>query len=103
MRRVLVMSSRGFASRTMKSALRPASTTPRSLSPMNSAELRVAATMASPADIPAATMSSNSTWTAHGTLPSVPKAIRAPWAWRRARFRAWIPKDSRASGRSSVI
>src|SRR5688572_8872699 len=44
MRRVLVMSSSGFASRTMKSALLPACAVPASVILRNSAPLRVAAT-----------------------------------------------------------
>ena len=57
MRRVLVMSSSGLASSTMKSALLPACSVPASAIRRNSAELRVAATMTCIGVIPASTMS----------------------------------------------
>src|SRR5437870_13066683 len=56
-RRVLVMLSNGFASRTMKSALIPASSVPESVIRTKPAEFRVAATMTCIGVIPATTMS----------------------------------------------
>ena len=91
MRRVLVMSSSGLASSTMKSALLPASSVPASASRRNSAELRVAATMTCIGVIPASTMSSISSCGPHGRLPSVPSVMRTPAAFSFARLRAWIP------------
>src|SRR2546426_1651010 len=58
------MSSSGFASSTRKSALLPATTVPASVSFMNSAALRVAATMTWAGVMPDATMSSISRWCA---------------------------------------
>src|SRR5262245_43692484 len=58
MRRVLVMSSSGLASSTMKSALLPASSVPASARRRNSAELRGGATITCAGGIPATTMAS---------------------------------------------
>src|SRR5438093_4240332 len=91
-RRVLLMSSSGLASSTMKPALLPASTVLRSVSRSNSAELRVAATMTWAGVIPDATMSAISACGLQLALPSVPSATLMPAALSFARLRAWIPK-----------
>ena len=70
--RVLVMSSNGFASSTMKSALLFGSIVPVLLILRNCAPLLVAATITCVGLIPAATMSAISKCGAYGVFPSVP-------------------------------
>src|SRR5262249_41210907 len=98
--RVLVMSSSGLASSTMKSALLPASSVPASAIRRNWAPLRVAATTTCAGVIPASTMSSISSCGAHALLPSVPIVMRTPAAFIRFRLRAWMPWNCCAFGRS---
>src|SRR2546423_2998762 len=97
--RVLVMSSNGFASSTMKSALLFGSIVPVLLILRNCAPLLVAATITCVALIPAATMSAISKCGAYGVFPSVPTTMRTPAAFIFARLRAWISQNACASGR----